>query len=63
MGIIVVSSELSEMCLLCSRALVLAHGKLVAELSGEEMTGANVLGHIFKSAAGGRAHERKEAIG
>ena len=63
MGIIVVSSELSEMCLLCSRALVLAHGKLVAELSGEEMTEANVLGHIFKSAAGGRAHERKEAIG
>lgn len=61
-GIIVVSSELSEMCLLCDRAIVLAHGKMVAELSGAEITEANMLNHIFKSVASNSAYQYEEEI-
>jgi len=43
LGVIVVSSELEELCGLCTRVLVMREGRLVAELPGEEATELELL--------------------
>jgi ABC-type sugar transport system ATPase subunit len=46
-GIVVVSSEIEELCGLCTRILVMREGELVAELDGEGATELDVLRHAM----------------
>jgi len=46
-AVVVISSDLPEVLHLSHRMLVLAHGHISAELSGEEMTEDTVLKHFF----------------
>jgi ribose transport system ATP-binding protein len=45
LGVVVVSSELSELAGLCTRVLVMREGALVAEVAGEEATELELLRH------------------
>jgi ribose transport system ATP-binding protein len=45
LGVVVVSSELSELAGLCTRVLVMREGELVAEVPGEEATELELLRH------------------
>jgi ribose transport system ATP-binding protein len=45
LGVVVVSSELSELAGLCTRVLVMREGELVAEVAGEEATELELLRH------------------
>ncbi len=46
-GVVVVSSEIEELCGLCSRILVMREGELVADLVGSETTELEVLRHAM----------------
>ncbi len=48
-SIIMVSSELEEVCTLCDRVVVLAEGRLVAELLGNDISETVILNRIFTS--------------
>lgn len=54
-AIIILSSEAQEIIRLCSRTLVLYHGQVQGELSGEEMTEQE----IMRLATGGEMRERE----
>ncbi len=45
LGVVVVSSELSELAGLCTRVLVMREGRVVAEVPGEEATELELLRH------------------
>jgi ribose transport system ATP-binding protein len=45
LGVVVVSSELSELAGLCSRVLVMREGRIVADVPGEEATELELLRH------------------
>jgi len=45
LGIVVVSSEIDELCGLCTRILVMREGELVAELDGASATELEILRH------------------
>ncbi len=47
LGVIMVSSELEELCGLCTRILVMREGELVAELEGESATELELLRHAM----------------
>ncbi|MCP5087670.1 MAG: sugar ABC transporter ATP-binding protein, partial [Rhodobacteraceae bacterium] len=47
-AIIVISSDLPEVMNLSHRLLVLAHGRITAELIGEQMTEDQVLKYFFE---------------
>jgi ribose transport system ATP-binding protein len=47
LGVVVVSSEIEELCGLCTRILVMREGRLVAELDGEAATELDVLRHAM----------------
>ena len=46
-AVILISTELEEIEGLCSRALVMREGAIVAELCGEHVTEANILRHCY----------------
>ncbi|WP_320177983.1 sugar ABC transporter ATP-binding protein [Roseovarius pacificus] len=46
-AVVVISSDLPEVMHLAHRMLVMAHGRLSAELSGDEMTEDTILKHFF----------------
>jgi ribose transport system ATP-binding protein len=46
-GVVLISSDLPEVLNLSHRMIILAHGKLTAELSGDDMTEDQVLKHFF----------------
>ncbi|WP_026757675.1 sugar ABC transporter ATP-binding protein [Sediminimonas qiaohouensis] len=46
-AVVVISSDLPEVMHLAHRMIVMAHGALTAELSGDEMTEENILKHFF----------------
>lgn len=46
-SIIMISSELSEVCMLCDRIVVLAEGRNAGELGKEEISESNILNRIF----------------
>lgn len=46
-SIIMISSELSEVCNLCDRVVVLADGRVASELTGSEISEATILNCIF----------------
>ncbi len=46
-GVIVVSSDLSEVSSICDRVLVMADGRLTADLSRDEITPERLLGHAL----------------
>lgn len=50
-GIIVISSELPEIVGLCDRVMVMHEGRMVGELSGNEVTPENIISSISKSRA------------
>ena len=45
----VVSSEIEELCGLCTRILVMREGELVADLEGSQATELDVLRHAMPS--------------
>ena len=47
LGVVVVSSEIEELCGLCTRILVMREGELVAELDGATATELDVLRHAM----------------
>ena len=47
LGVIVVSSEIEELCGLCTRILVMREGELVAELDGASATELEILRHAM----------------
>jgi ribose transport system ATP-binding protein len=47
LGVVVVSSEIEELCGLCTRILVMREGRLVAELDGSTATELDVLRHAM----------------
>ena len=47
LGVVVVSSEIEELCGLCTRILVMREGRLVAELDGATATELDVLRHAM----------------
>jgi ribose transport system ATP-binding protein len=47
-AVVIVSSELPEALALSNRLYVMHHGRVVAELQGEEKTESNVLASFFK---------------
>ncbi|MGB7803982.1 MAG: sugar ABC transporter ATP-binding protein, partial [Actinomycetota bacterium] len=48
-GVVVVSSEIEELCGLCTRILVMREGELVADLEGSQATELDVLRHAMPS--------------
>ena len=58
-AVVVLSSEAQEIIRLCDRAVVLYHGRVQGELSGEEMTDQE----IMRLATGGEMRERVESVG
>ena len=57
-GVLVVSSEMEELCGLCSRILVMREGQLVAELDGATATELEILRHAMP---GGQAMHAADA--
>jgi ribose transport system ATP-binding protein len=55
LGVIMVSSELSELVGFCDRILVMADGHVVAEGAGDTMTEADILAHCVNSTLVGPA--------
>ena len=47
LGVIMVSSELEELCGMCTRILVMREGELVAELDGATATELEILRHAM----------------
>jgi ribose transport system ATP-binding protein len=47
LGVVVVSSEIEDLCRLCTRVLVMREGRLVAELDGAAATELDVLRHAM----------------
>ena len=43
LGVVLISSELPELIGLCDRILVMSQGRIVGEVSGEEMTQERVM--------------------
>ena len=58
-AVVVLSSEAQEVIRLCDRAVVLYHGRVQGELSGEEMTDQE----IMRLATGGEMRERVQSHG
>ena len=52
MGIIVISSELEEVLGLAHRVLVMRHGRIIAELTGQDMNEQAVLAAAFAESSG-----------
>ena len=52
MGILLISSELEEILGLAHRVVVMRRGQIVAELSGDEMTEAAIIGAAFSEPGG-----------
>ena len=48
-GVVVVSSEIEELCGLCTRILVMREGEMVADLEGSQATELDVLRHAMPS--------------
>jgi ABC-type sugar transport system ATPase subunit len=48
LGVLVISSELDEILGLAHRVLVMRRGRIVAELSGDELTEARILAAVFE---------------
>ena len=48
-GVVVVSSEIDELCGLCTRILVMREGEMVADLDGAHVTELEVLRHAMPS--------------
>ena len=57
MSIVFMSTELTELILLCSRVLVFYEGGVAAELKGEEITEHNIIAHAIGVGSGGNANE------
>ena len=55
LGVLLISSDVEEILGLAHRVLVMRTGRIVAELNGDEMTEAAVLGAAFGSAERGRS--------
>ena len=55
---VVVSSELEELCGFCTRILVMREGELVAELDGAAATELELLRHAMPDTQEMFAHER-----
>jgi ribose transport system ATP-binding protein len=55
LGVLLISSELEEVLGLAHRVLVMRAGRIVSELSGEQMTESAVLGAAFEATAPGSA--------
>ena len=53
MGVLLISSDVEEILGLAHRVLVMRSGRIAAELGGDEMTEAAVLGAAFGAAGGG----------
>ena len=51
-GIIVISSELEEVLGLAHRVLVMRHGRIIAELTGQDMNEQAVLAAAFAETSG-----------
>ncbi|TPN44510.1 sugar ABC transporter ATP-binding protein [Mesorhizobium sp. B1-1-9] len=51
MGLVILSSEIEEILLLCQRVLVFRENKVAAEISGEAMTTDSVISAMFGRAA------------
>ncbi|MFX8868070.1 hypothetical protein ABTM84_18985, partial [Acinetobacter baumannii] len=49
-AVVVISSDLPEVMNLAHRLLVFAHGRIAAELTGDAITEAAILGHFFDPA-------------
>ena len=56
-AIVLVSSELPEMLNLCNRVYVMHRSRLVAELSGADITEESVLAHFFRQEREGGAEK------
>lgn len=56
-SIIMISSELMEVCMLCDRIVVLAEGRNAGELNKEEISEANILNRIFAHMKKGNMEE------
>jgi len=52
-AIVLVSSELPEVLHLSNRVYVMHHGRMVAELAGNNITEQNVLARFFQDASRG----------
>jgi ribose transport system ATP-binding protein len=57
LGVVVVSSELSELAGLCTRVLVMREGRIVAEVDGVEATELNLLHHAVSDTEPAPAQE------
>ncbi|MCA0027633.1 MULTISPECIES: ATP-binding cassette domain-containing protein [unclassified Mesorhizobium] len=51
MGLVILSSEIEEILLLCHRVLVFRENEVVAEIAGQAMTTGNVIAAMFGRAA------------
>ena len=51
LGVLLISSELEEVLGLAHRVLVMRAGRIVSELSGEQMTESSVLAAAFEASA------------
>ena len=58
MAVLVISSEPDELPDLCDRVLVMAEGRIVAELSGAAMTRRAIVAASYAAAQSGTVHER-----
>jgi ribose transport system ATP-binding protein len=47
MALVILSSEIEEILLLCSRVLVFRENEVTAEMTGESMTADNVIAAMF----------------
>jgi ABC-type sugar transport system ATPase subunit len=52
MAVLVISSEPEELPDMCDRALVMAEGRIVGELAGEELTRQRIIAASYASAVG-----------
>ena len=56
-GVILVSSDFSELVLACDRVVVMREGTLVKELVGEEIDEENILKACYRTRSGDHSHE------
>ena len=52
MAVLVISSEPEELPDMCDRALIMAEGRIVGELAGEELTRQRIIAASYASAHG-----------
>lgn len=51
-AVLIASAEYEDLANLCDRVLVIRHGKVVSELSGDRLTHERVLDHVLRGRAG-----------